>query len=146
MGATVADLEAFIATLRSDREQRSGPGVYASDKVFALLDELDRLRSIELYWQIDTLGGVIDAASVQSPADALSRHMSIDQEMAWVRRAQSLLETSMVATGHSTMAQSDAFWDLQLMLARRLMNLGTLRGNPAYTVDLYEDLAGKEGA
>lgn len=60
MGATVADLEAFIATLRSDREQRSGPGVYASDKVFALLDELDRLRSIELNWQIDTLGGAVE--------------------------------------------------------------------------------------
>ncbi len=38
------DLAKFIATLRRDREQRTGPGVYASDKVFALLEELDRLQ------------------------------------------------------------------------------------------------------
>jgi hypothetical protein len=65
-------METFIATLRHDRESRNGPGVYASDKVFALLAELDRLRSIELNWQIDTLGGVIDGQSVEKlPCDVM---------------------------------------------------------------------------
>lgn len=37
----MTDLDLFIKTLRQDREKRNGPSVYASDKVFALLDRLD---------------------------------------------------------------------------------------------------------
>lgn len=40
----MGDLDRFIATLRLDRVSRGGPGAYASDKVYALLDEIDRLR------------------------------------------------------------------------------------------------------
>lgn len=33
--------ETFIAMLRKDRESRQGPSVYASDRVFSLLDAYD---------------------------------------------------------------------------------------------------------
>ena len=40
-------LDEFIAQLRSDRENRNGTGLYASDKVFALLDRLDSLSALQ---------------------------------------------------------------------------------------------------
>lgn len=38
----MTDLAMFIRTLRIDRETRKGPSVYASDKVFALLDAYEK--------------------------------------------------------------------------------------------------------
>lgn len=40
-------VENFIDQLRRDRETRGGPGIYASDRVFMLLDLLDKMRERE---------------------------------------------------------------------------------------------------